>query len=292
MSRLEKVRIPWYTVTDKIKRRSGIIIRKSPYIYLGVFGVNFLLFVTKLYVGLSSNSISIYSDGMNNFFDSLTGILSFVLLVSLSKQKNPVALYKTKKTEQLLSFVISVTVAFSAFYFAYNSLERLTYPTPVSFTVKYLVIILMTAAVKLLMFVLLHLYSQKKASAVVRLISLDSLLDFFITSVTALTLILSVDGKYAIDAFCGIGISCVILFTAVKNLLSALSRLTESPGKDKRDRLAEILADKNIKDISFNLSESEDEVYIKTVGIEDAASLAEKIEADTGIKAYFVVCEE
>ncbi len=292
MSRLEKVIIPWYTVTYKIRRGSGTIGRKTPYIYLSVFGINILLFVIKLYVGLSSNSISIYSDGVNNFFDSLTGILSFALLVSTAKQTNPVAAYKTKKTEQLLSFVISVTVAFSAFYFAYNSLERLTYPTPVSFAVKYLVIILVTAAVKLLMFILLRLYGKKSSSEIVRLISLDSLLDFFITSVTALTLILSIDGKYAFDALCGMGISFVILFTAVRNLISALSMLTESPAKKKREILADILEGRDVKALNFNLSEEKDEVYIKITGAEDTASLAREIEKETGIRAYFVICEE
>ena len=291
MSRLEKVIIPWYTVTDKIKRGSGTISRKTPYAYLGVFGVNFLLFTVKLYVGLSSASISIYSDGVNNFFDSLTGLLSFVLLISLAKQTSPVSLYRAQKTEQLLSFLISATVAFSAFYFAYNSLERLTYPTPVSFQVKYLVIIIITAAVKLLMFLLLRLYAEKSGSAVVRLISTDSLLDFFITSVTALTLVLSVSGKYAFDAFCGLGISCVILFTAVKNLRCSLSQLTESPSKEKRERLTELLSGREIKEISFNLSDEAQEVYIKTADGGDAASLAEEIEKETGIRAYLVICE-
>ncbi len=201
-------------------------------------------------------------------------------------------LYKTKKTEQLLSLIISATVAFSAFYFAYNSLERLTYPTPVSFAVKYLVIILATAAVKLLMFALLRLYAKISGSAVVRLISLDSLLDFFITAVTALTLILSVDGKYAFDALCGMGISGVILFTAVKNLISAVSHLTESPEKKKREKLTELLDGRSVKGISFNLSEEKDEAYIKISGTEDTASLAREIEKETGIRAYFVTCEE
>ncbi len=256
-----------------------------------MFGVNFLLFVTKLYVGLSSNSISIYSDGVNNFFDSLTGLLSFALLFSAIRLTDPVAVYKTKKTEQLLSFVISVTVAFSAFYFAYNSLERLTYPTPVSFMTKYLVIILFTAAVKLAMFFLLRLYGKKCGSAVIRLISLDSLLDFFITAVTALTLVLSVDGKYAYDALCGIAISAVILFTAVKNLISSLSCLTESPKKEKRESLAELLEGRDIQDINFNLSDEREEVYIKIAGSEETESLAREIEKETGIKAYFFTCE-
>lgn len=254
--------------------------------------MNFLLFTAKLYVGLSSDCISVYSDGVNNFFDSLTGILSFALLFSLAKKTDAVTVYRIKKTEQLLSFVISATVAFSAFYFAYNSLERFTYPTPVTFAVKYLVIILVTAAVKLLMFLLLRLYAVKSSSETVRLISLDSLLDFFITSVTALTLILSVNGRYAFDALCGLGISGIILFTAVKNIISALSFLTESPEKRKRERLTELLDGRDIREISFNLSAEREEAYIKTVKAEDTSSLAAEIEKETGIRAYFVICDE
>ncbi|MBE6776120.1 MAG: hypothetical protein E7543_08025 [Ruminococcaceae bacterium] len=275
-----------------MKRGSGTISSKTPYAYLGVFGVNFLLFTAKLYVGLSSDCISVYSDGVNNFFDSLTGILSFALLFSLAKKTDAVTVYRIKKTEQLLSFVISATVAFSAFYFAYNSLERFTYPTPVTFAVKYLVIILVTAAVKLLMFLLLRLYAVKSSSETVRLISLDSLLDFFITSVTALTLILSVNGRYAFDALCGLGISGIILFTAVKNIISALSFLTESPEKRKRERLTELLDGRDIREISFNLSAEREEAYIKTVKAEDTSSLAAEIEKETGIRAYFVICDE
>lgn len=283
--------MPCYTVMDN-RKGSDTITRKTPYVYFGVFAVNFLLFMTKLYVGLSSNSISIYSDGINNLFDSLTGMLSFILLVSLVKQKDAVTLFKTKKTEQLLTFIISVTVAFSAFYFAYNSLERLTYPTPVSFAVKYLVIILATAAVKMLMFLVLRAYAKKSGSSVVRLIALDSLLDFFITAVTALTLILSVDGKYAVDAFCGMGISALILVTAIKSLLSALSRLIQSPKKEKREAIQEILEGKNIIDICFNITEEKEEAFIKISTGEDIHAIEKKIEKETGIRAYFIVCDE
>ena len=37
------------------------------------FALNVALFSVKLYVGLCANSISIYSDAVNNMFDSLSG---------------------------------------------------------------------------------------------------------------------------------------------------------------------------------------------------------------------------
>ncbi|MBQ1242943.1 MAG: cation transporter, partial [Clostridia bacterium] len=53
----------------------------------GVFAFvcNLLLFGVKLYVGLASGSISIYSDGINNFFDCLSGALTVGVIIALSK---------------------------------------------------------------------------------------------------------------------------------------------------------------------------------------------------------------
>ncbi len=45
------------------------------------FLCNFALFLIKMYVGLASNSISIYSDGINNLFDSVLDF--FVSLVTV-----------------------------------------------------------------------------------------------------------------------------------------------------------------------------------------------------------------
>ena len=44
-----------------------------------------ILFGIKLYVGLASGSISIYSDGINNFFDCLSGALAFGTIIALGR---------------------------------------------------------------------------------------------------------------------------------------------------------------------------------------------------------------
>lgn len=253
-----------------------------------------MLFVLKLYVGLSSNSISIYSDGVNNLFDSITGILSFGVFIAMAKETDIFSRFRIAKREQLLSFIISVTIAFSAFYFAYNSLERLTYPTPVSYSVKYLIIILSTAAVKLILFALMRVFSVKFSSDVIRLISLDSLLDFFITGVTAITLILSKDGKYTVDAFCGIGISAVILVSAVKNVISSVKALIGEIGGNEREAILGILKDTDITDIGIMIAGDNREAYIRVRESEKTESkkLSVKIEKETGIKAYFIANEK
>ena len=45
----------------------------------GVLLINLILFLVKLSVGLSANSISIYSDAINNLFDCIRAVPAFIL---------------------------------------------------------------------------------------------------------------------------------------------------------------------------------------------------------------------
>ena len=51
------------------------------------FALNVALFSVKLYVGLCANSISIYSDAVNNMFDSLSGLAAFICFAALLRAR-------------------------------------------------------------------------------------------------------------------------------------------------------------------------------------------------------------
>lgn len=217
---------------------------KDKYLIAGTgfaFAVNLILFAIKLYIGLSLNSISIYSDGVNNLFDSLSGGLALGCLLFLSADKTLISRALVRNCENLLSFIMSVIVGIAGFSFAYSSLERLMYPTPVWYREKYLYILIVTALIKLIMHFVFKELGKKASSPVIRVMSFDSLLDFFVTSVTILTLFASKQGSYSFDAFCGIGISIVILASAVKMVISSAGKLTGYISKEKREILESIL---------------------------------------------------
>lgn len=116
------------------------------------FALNVALFSVKLYVGLCANSISIYSDAVNNMFDSLSGLAAFICFAALLSSSSEGTHAIIKKAEQFFSFVMSVIILLTGLYFAYNSLERLFYPTPISYLTRYLVMLIVTVAVKFIMF--------------------------------------------------------------------------------------------------------------------------------------------
>lgn len=262
------------------------------------FGSNLALFLIKLYVGLCANSISIFSDAVNNLFDSLSGLLTFVCLAAVLKATDLSTRSVVRKSEQLLSFIMAIIVALTGFYFAYTSLERFMYPTPVWYAEKYLIMLSMTAAVKLVMWFIYRLWAKKISSPVIKVMSFDCVLDFFITGVTILTLILSKNEGYSFDAIFGLVISTVIVISAVKMIISGGSQLINYVSRDKRAEVEKLLGKlgDGIKPESVTYYTDGDSVsaYIKIEeqDMERAAENIEKVKNDckeiTDIDLIFV----
>lgn len=264
-------------------------------IFVSAFFINFLLFAVKLYVGLSANSISIYSDGINNLFDGLSSVAALVCFYIIAKGADRSALSRGEKTEQLLSFGLSVVIFAVGFVFLYNSAERLMYPTPVWFTPAYFYALSFTAAVKLFLFFFLKKKGKSLGSEVVRIMSLDSLIDFFVTAVTVVTLIASQKGSYSFDAFGGIGISVVILVSGVKSLKESTASLLNFPKKEKRSAVEHILEESGIcKNANYELEFSfgqEERVYLKPEGEiqkEKLEDTRQRVYNETGINLYII----
>lgn len=267
--------------------------KKSLSLFSVILLLNLILFAVKLYVGLSSNSISIYSDGINNLFDGIsaaTGILCFVIL---SKGRDLSFSSRSEKTEQLLTFVLSAVILLAGFIFLFNSAERLMYPAPVWFTVNYFYIILVTAAVKLIMFFVLKAQSKKTESSVIRVMSLDSLMDFFITSVTLITLYASQKGGFSLDAYAGIVISVIILISGVKSFKESLVKLVGFPGKKLREKTEEIISHygiMKIESIEFSFMQ-EKSVLVKAENLcddKELEKLRKELKKETGLSLYLL----
>lgn len=253
------------------------------------------MFFAKLYIGLGSNSIAIYSDGINNLFDSLSGLISLLFLSFLAGNADISSKNYISRAEELLTFVMSVIIAFTGFYFAYSSVERFMYPTSVSYRIQYLYILIATALAKLVMFFVFRYLYGKNKSDILKVMSADCFLDFCITSVTVMTLLISTYGTYAADALCGIVISIIITVSAVKMIIASICRLIGYIPTEKREtflnELFEIIDEKDVKSISYSLGESKTEAYVSTavcISQEKLTGLSEK----TGITVYIISGKE
>ena len=255
------------------------------------------MFFTKLYIGLGANSISIYSDGVNNLFDSLSALISLLCLGFLASRRDISSKSYISKTEDLLTFIISVIISFTGFYFAYSSVERLMYPTSISYRTKYLWILIATAVAKLLMFAVLKALNKKGDSDILKVMSVDCILDFFITSVTVMTLLISTYGTYAADALCGIVISVVITVSAVKSVLASCRKLVGYLKADEREsffqKLYEAVEEDSVTDVRFIIGKNKTEAFVYTAGYKAVSEKnLEEISKQTGITVYLISGKE
>ena len=204
------------------------------------FALNVALFSVKLYVGLCANSISIYSDAVNNMFDSLSGLAAFICFAALLSSSSEGTRAIIKKAEQFFSFVMSVIILLTGLYFAYNSLERLFYPTPISYLTRYLVMLIVTVAVKFIMFFAYRGVYRITGSPIIKVMAADSILDCFITLATVMSLTVSQYVEFAVDAVFGLVISTVLITSAVKLAKKSGAVMLDFVGSGKREEISEI----------------------------------------------------
>lgn len=182
-----------------------------------VFGVscNFILFLVKLYVGISTNSLAIYCDSINNLgdtFSCLIAILGFIFVLKTNEEK------KGGRIQSLSSFVIGLIVAVTGASCVYSGLERFMYPLPISYSRNYALLISATALVKLIMGSVYIRINKKNPSPVFKTLILDSFLDFAITVSAVSSFFLIEKLGFTIDGIVGIAIGTVIFISSAKSV--------------------------------------------------------------------------
>ncbi|MGN0533807.1 MAG: cation diffusion facilitator family transporter [Eubacterium sp.] len=188
-----------------------------------IFGLaaNFALFLLKLYVGISSNSLSIYCDAINNLGDTLSciiAIVGFAAAVKLTQRRS-------NRLQSLCSFVIGCVVAVAGAYFAYSGVERMMYPVVVTYSVKYAALVALTVIVKVIMGIVYTCANKKESSPVLKTLALDSFLDCAITAAALMGFSLTVKINFAIDGIVGIVIGIIAAAGAVKTAVQQAKSL-------------------------------------------------------------------
>ena len=171
------------------------------------------------------------------------------------------------------------------------------YPTSVSYRTKYLYILIATALAKLIMFAVLKTLSKKGKSDILKVMSTDCILDFFITSVTVMTLLISTYGNYAADALCGIVISIVITVSAVKTILATCRKLTGYLKEEDREafftKLFEVIEEGRVADVRFEIGKNKTEAFVYTAEyMAVSENSLKEISKQTGITVYLISGKE
>lgn len=199
--------------------------RKTEFICAGAAVINLALFFVKLYIAISSNSISIYIDSLNSIADTFICALAaagFRISSMKPSEKYPFGL---GRTEDVVNFLLSAVILGTGFAFIYTSLQRLMYPVPVWFSVKYAVAIAIGAFVKLFLAVAFRKAGKSFGSEILRNIGIDSTLDFMMSVCIVISFTLTVKLGYAVDSVTGIIASVIIIISGFGSIKSTLGSL-------------------------------------------------------------------
>lgn len=252
--------------------------------------INLLLFLVKLYIGISVGSVAIYTDAVNSLADCavcIAATIGFCLILSKPGKKYP---FGTGRAEDLLNLLISSVIAITGFAFAYTSLERLMYPVPVWYSSLYAVIIAATAAVKLMLVFFFKAVSKKHGSQTLKGIEADSLLDFFITLCTLVSFTLSDKVSFSLDGAAGAVISIILIVQGIKMTVSVCKIIAGRRNDELCEKAKSIIEKNGIECSDIQCHEYGDtKIFTADIKAEkkDAIEFSQKFEREMNCRIYF-----
>lgn len=214
-------------MNDKVRERKIKIAVSS-----SASAVNMGLGIVKVLAGIYTNSLSIITDGVNNFGDVLSNAgaaVGFAVENKAPTEKFPAGF---GRVEYIVTFIMAIIIMAVGGGFAYSALDRIFYHPVITFSWVHFGIIAATIAVKIGLAVMFRLSYVKYRSDVLKAQTLDSVLDACITTFALLGLFLSRYISFPIDAVIGLIISAVMFAAGVKLFVGEFVRL--AGGADER----------------------------------------------------------
>lgn len=201
---------------------------RTQYGYLGgIIGViaNIILFTIKIVLGFAINSISLIADSVNNLSDvgsSAITLLGFKLSKKPADKEHP---FGHGRTEYVAALIISLIIILVGFELFQNSFQRVFNPVQISFSGISIIILIITIAVKLWMGLFNKNIGKIINSKSLAANAVDSFSDVFATSCVVLSIILSPHLSLPIDAYMGIIVAIVIMYSGLSMAKDTLDPL-------------------------------------------------------------------
>lgn len=209
------------------KSREGVVVATST---LGII-VNLLLATIKILVGAAVSSIAIISEGMNNASDSATAIITIVgtkLSTKHPTEKHP---FGYGRIEYLTSLIISVLILITGFELLKSSVELILHPSELSISYSTLIIIAISAVIKLLLGQFTIREGHRVDSGTLIAVGMDCRNDSIVSVVTIASALIFLLFHYSVDAYAGIITALFVLKAGYEVLMETLSQLLGHAGE-------------------------------------------------------------
>lgn len=186
----------------------------------GVVGIagNVLLFCAKLVVGILSNSVSVMADALNNLMDASSSIVTLIGFRLSEKPADKHHPFGHARIEYLSGMAVAVLILLVGFELGKGSVEKLLEPQPTLFSAALVVVMLISASVKLWMAAFNRRVGQHIGSATLAAAAADSRNDVVTTLAVLAAAVAGHLLKVELDGWVGLAVAAFILYSGVVSL--------------------------------------------------------------------------
>ena len=226
-------------------------VREDYAVLSGILGIicNLFLFILKLIIGLIINSIAVISDAFNNLTDLGTSVVTIFGAKLSNLPPDDEHPYGHGRFEYIASLVVSFIIFAVGLALLRSSFYKIINPEDIEFNWTSIIILLVSIAIKLWMFLYNRYIGEIINSSINRAIAHDSFNDALATSAVVIGTIMGTFVSWPIDGFLGLIISFLIIYSAFTIAKDSV-HLILGPGPDQKtidDINAIVLSGKGIK---------------------------------------------
>ncbi len=186
---------------------------------------NILMVLAKLAVGALSGSIAIMADAVNNISDSASSIITLVGFKLAEKPPDEEHPFGHARFEYISALFVAVLILGIGFGVLQASVQKIVQPTPVSFDVVTVLVLLGSILLKMWMAVFSRSIGRKIDSGTLQAVYADSRNDVLSTAAVLLSVVIAFFTGWNLDGWMGLAVAAFILVSGVVLVKDTLNPL-------------------------------------------------------------------
>ena len=183
-----------------VMNREKVIVRTS---ITGIL-TNVFLATFKLVVGLIANSIAVILDGVNNYTDALSSVITIIgtkLAGRKPDRKHPLG---HGRIEYLSSMIVSAIVLYAGFTSLVESVKKIIHPEEADYSALALVILAVAIVVKLVLGRYVKKQGEKVHSGALIASGSDASFDAILSASVLLSAVIFLLTRFSLEAYVGV----------------------------------------------------------------------------------------
>lgn len=198
----------------------------------------------KVVIGLMANSVSIISDAINNFTDSVSAVITLLGSKFANKAPDYKHPFGYGRIEYISSLVVAAIVLVFGLEFMKTSFLRIQNPEAINFTILQIVLLILTILGKIFLSRLDVVVGETTNSLALKASGKEAMMDVLASTLTVVAAIVSVFTGWLIDGYVGLLLSIFIIYTGISLIRETVNSIIGiRPEKQLVENIREELID-------------------------------------------------